>query len=65
MCIEIIACCKNIWFSESERLERGELGLRRKVKRESCFVEMDAFIHCRKQKSHEKIYVFTLNVRSG
>lgn len=51
------------WFPEGRR---GELSLKRKLKREKYFVEMDAFIHYRKKKkSHEEIYAFTLNVSSS
>ena len=46
-------------------LEKVELGLKRKLKRDGYFVEMDAFIHYRKKKSYEKIYPFTLNVSSS
>lgn len=52
-------------FPQGERLVKVELGLKRKLKRDGYFVEMDTFIHYRKKKSHEKIYPFTLNVSSS
>lgn len=52
-------------FSEGEKIEGGEVSLKRKLKREGYFVDTDTFIHYREKVSHEGIYPFTLNVSSS
>jgi hypothetical protein len=49
-------------FSEGERIDMGELSLKRKLKRD-CFVEIDTFIHCWGKNNSECLSVI-LNVNS-